>query len=192
MKIKRLAAATAGAGLVAALTGCFPDGVWKIGYGPGEVKPGVYATSVLPAAGCTTLLSTRTPDNLPDAIGGTVFAQGWAVFEVPRLLHGVVTSAHCGVWTSASPTTYNPNRTTAQVGTYRIPVDLEPGTYTAPAPKACVWFVHTSLSYVGSGSAGSLRVLGSTAAGHKATVTIRATDKAFITGDCGGWTRTGP
>jgi hypothetical protein len=189
MKLKRVGAAAAGAGLLAALTGCFPDGVWKIGNGPGEVKPGVYATGVLPTAGCGVAVNVAdTSDGLPHTIDGNSFPAGRSIYEVPRVLHGQLVSVHCGIWGEASPTSYNPKRTAATVGVYRVPVDLEPGTYTAPAGKGCLWFVYTSLSYVD----GSMRLAGQAAPGHTATVTIKATDRAFYTFDCGGWTRTGP
>lgn len=187
MKRKRVAAAVGVVGLVGALAGCFPNGTWPIGNTPGHVKPGLYTNSIPLGGHCDlTLYVGNQFGAFPYA--GTDETGGHSLFNIPNIQHAFVVSTGCGLWTTPPANSYNPNRTTAKYGAYRVPTDLLPGTYVAPGGAGCSWQTFKSFAPVPS----SVDASGSYTPGTQPRVTIKKTDVEFDTYPCRGWRRIGP
>ncbi|WP_128970096.1 hypothetical protein [Rhodococcus opacus] len=66
-------------------------------------------------------------------------------------------------------------------GTYRVGIDINPGTYTATAPSRCYWERNTG------GAQGD--IIENELSSGPQVVTIAASDGTFETSRCGVWTR---
>lgn len=181
--IRRLAGAAGSLGLIAVLAGCFGDGIHTVGAAPSQVAPGLY-TSVLTTRGLC--FAERGQAGKASSVGG-IYEVGGRSFVQVLATDTVVASSGCGEWGPPQATSYNPNRATAEVGAYRIPIDLLPGTYEAPGGAGCNW--ERVSSFTGSKSSVIAR---NESPGSNIRVTIADTDAGFLTGACGGWRRIGP
>jgi hypothetical protein len=75
-------------------------------------------------------------------------------------------------------------RTTIGEGTFRVGVDIEPGTYTAlGTSRDCYWKRLSNFTGVND-------IIANHLAPGPATVTILPTDAGFVTNSCGTWTKT--
>lgn len=66
-------------------------------------------------------------------------------------------------------------------GTYRVGIDINPGTYTATAPSRCYWERNTG------GAQGD--IIENELSSGPQVVTIATSDGTFETSRCGVWTR---
>jgi hypothetical protein len=185
MKRRRAAAAVGDLGLVGALTGCFPDGMWVIGSGGGHVAPALYTSNVRPGGNCQVFI---------ERVGAVSFQEqqtaGRSFIDIPSAQSGSsVVSQGCGPWVTPQARSYNPDRATARYGEYRVPTDLLTGTYVAPGAPGCAWQLVSSFN---TGDASALLSSGSEVPGHQPRVHITTADKGFSTSPCGGWRRIGP
>jgi hypothetical protein len=118
---------------VAVLSGCLGDGYTLVGPSSLEFHPGVVYTTYLGTHdSCLWRGLTDTTSRATGGFGG-IFLDGnpGRVFIQSEPWEKVVQSHGCGTWTPAKATSYNPARTQAGPGMYRVPQDLEPGTYSA-------------------------------------------------------------
>lgn len=83
-----------------------------------------------------------------------------------------------------APTTTAPGpKTEFGNGTFRVGVDIAPGTYVAPGGSGCYW---ERQSVFGGGGVDAI-IANDFARGGQVVVTILATDKGFKTSGCGTW-----
>ncbi len=85
----------------------------------------------------------------------------------------------CGEWTPA-PTSGKP-KTSFGPGAYAVGVDIKPGTYKAVGGAGCYW-----ARLKGFGGTEE-EIIADSHPEHSATVTIRPTDKGFLSEGCGDW-----
>ncbi len=185
MRNKRVWQAGLGVALVGMLAGCFGNGVNYVGAKRGQVKPGLY-TSNTPYGGNCFIFRGATGFQ---PVGASAAPLGGRTFIQVLTTDYALVSTGCGLWVTPQAGSYNPDRATAKTGSYRIPTDLLPGTYTAPGGPQCSWIRVSSWEGV-AGSAAAKSVIERSPAGvTQAKVVIAKTDAGFVTGSCGGWTR---
>jgi hypothetical protein len=170
---------------VAVLAGCFPDGNFAIGNGPGQVRPGLYTSTTQLGGNCRI---DRTIVNQPFSDFGIESNGGRNLIELPAGPNQRIVSTGCGIWSTPKTTSYNPDRATAKFGEYRVPTDLLPGTYVAPGAPGCAWQL---LSDFTSNPSSILSTTFETP-GKQPRVTITSADAGFSSNPCGGWKRVGP
>ncbi len=185
MRNKRVWRAVLGAAGVGVLAGCFGNGVSYVGVKPGQVKPGLYTSNTPYGGDC--FVFRGAPRFQP--VGATEAALGGRVFVQVLPTDYAVVSSGCGPWVTPQAGSYNPDRATAKTGSYRIPTDLLPGTYTAPGGPKCNWIRVSSWEGVAGSSAARSVIERSPGGVTHAKVVIAKTDVGFVNGACGGWTR---
>jgi hypothetical protein len=193
-KTKRRSLIAVGIALIGGLTGCagnlttFGNGITPVGNGPGQVKPGLYTTNATGPYACGWERLRDLSGLVPGDLLGIHTGWGGARQFVQILPKDVgIESDHCAKWVVPVKTSYNPVRTRARTGAFRVPIDLAPGTYSTPGSSTslCQWdrlrsFDGTPHSVIASG--GNYGPM---------TVTIAATDVGFDNHGCGTWTRVG-
>lgn len=184
MNRRGLLAALGVVGIVGGLAGCFPDGTFAIGNGPGQLRPGLYTSTTALGGDCR--LDRTIANTFSDF--GIESNAGRNFIQLPAGPNQIVSSKGCGIWVTPKATSYNPDRATAKYGSYRIPTDLLPGTYVAPGAPGCAWQL---LSDFTSNPSSILSTTFQTP-GKQPKVTITSADAGFSTNPCGGWKRTGP
>jgi hypothetical protein len=176
--------AALGALSLATLAGCIAPGTHLVGTQSGQAKPGLYVASLASGGLC---YWERRRDTSGDYLG--IIANGTAssgrVFVQIAPTDKAFTSQKCGIWVPPKTASLNPNRAAAQQGSYRVPNDLLPGTYTAPGGPSCYWervsgWSHDASTIIAQDFAEGLK-----------TVTITKTDKGFTSEGCGNWKRIG-
>jgi hypothetical protein len=154
----------------------FGDGAFAV---PGSVRPGTYRTLGRPDD-CSWSRSAR--------VGGAVRVLGRGIGDdgpaIATIEAGDVEfrSAGCGRWTSDPRGAGRPASEFGQ-GTFRVGLDIVPGTYTSLGGGTCLW---QRLS--GFGGNRSTVVAQGTRSGAT-TVTIAPTDRGFFSVHCGAWHR---
>ena len=180
----RIAQAAVATGVAFSLAGCFANGNHPVGAKGLDVRPGLY-TSAIPLGGHCVV--EREQSGTPGFVGQAGSSGGRSFIEILATDTGVVSSG-CGVWKHPSIKSYNPDRATAKVGTYRVSADLLPGTYAAPGGSGCTWQRLSNFT----GTAGSV-IAQNLNPGLNPRVTIAGTDAGFTTTiQCGGWHRVAP
>lgn len=80
-----------------------------------------------------------------------------------------------------------PKAVTVKDGTWSVPDEVKPGTYTATVPESpfdlCGWFVRTAPDPE------AVRDFGTGNAGDRMRITIKSTDREFEAQGCGTWTK---
>ena len=181
---KRVVQAAVATGVALSLAGCFGTGNHPVGVKGLDVRPGLY-TSAIPLGGHCVV--EREQSGIPGFLGGATSSGGRSFIDVLTTDTGVVSSG-CGFWVHPRLGSYNPNRATAKVGTYRVSTDLLPGTYAAPGGSGCSWQRLSNFT----GSAASV-IAQNLNPGVSPQVTIASTDAGFKTTiQCGGWHRVAP
>ena len=181
---KRAVQATLVGGIAFSLAGCFGNGVHPVGLKGTAVRPGLYTSAIVLGGHCA---AERQQAGTAGFVGKVASSGGRSFLQV-LITDSSVISGGCGVWTHPRITSYNPDRATAKVGTYRIPVDLLPGTYAAPGGSGCSWQRLSNFT----GSVTSV-IAQNQNPGLNPRVTIAGTDVGFTTTfGCGGWRRIGP
>jgi hypothetical protein len=178
---KRAVQAAVITGVAFSLAGCFGNGNHSVGVKGLDVRPGLY-TSAIPLGGhCA---AEREQAGTAGFVGVAGSSGGRSFIDVLTTDTGVMSSG-CGIWIHPRIVSYNPNRATAKVGTYRVPTDLLPGSYAAPGGAGCSWQRLSDFK----GTAGSV-ITQSVNPGLAPRVTIASTDAGFkTTVQCGGWHR---
>ena len=195
---RRVGAIALAAVFVLLLTGCFGDGTYRVGYGPGQLRPGAtYSTAgaeecywVEWAWGVTT---------------GGVFLVGWdhrtgaaerqihTIWSRPQPggRHGLFSSDGCGVWVRTSAQIpLSPPLADKPAGMWRVPTDMAYGTWSAPGGSRCHWEILANFQGVEWGRQVS-------EGGGSGRQTIHVVDDArprvhgFGSTGCGTWHRTG-
>ena len=147
----------------------FGDGIFRVGVG--GITPGTYRT-----AGTASCYWARMAVFGGSAILANYSGAGPAVVTILPT-DGGFKSTGCGTWVlnAAAVPTSSPGD-----GTWRVGIDVKPGTYRSPGGEACQWarlsgFVGNSqiVSHVGPGAN---------------VVTIEPTDLGFQSYKCGSWT----
>ena len=173
--------------------GAFADGTWRVGT---TVEPGIYRTLGGPACHWARLSGfggTRA-EVIADNYSSGPFLAGPQIVRIADTDAGF-TATGCGTWRRQStPPVPVPNATPAD-GTWRVGIDVAPGTYRTPGTaatwppydwerfsKACRW---ARLSGFG-GTDGEILGASSFSAGPQ-VVTIAATDAGFASNGCGTW-----
>jgi hypothetical protein len=188
---KRVTLAAVAVAVTGALSSCAPNlvtfgnGVTPVGTGPGQVKPGLYTTTV---SLCSWFRQTDlSPDTHKPLLGGHTGWGGGRQF-VQLLPKDVgIDSQGCGKWVVPLATSYNGAGTQAKTGEYRVRRDLLPGTYytAGVTNRVCQWWRLRSFD-------GSTKSVIATAGNYgPMTVTIAPTDVGFDNQNCGTWTRIG-
>ena len=151
----------------AALTG---DGTWQVGT---DVEPGVYVAEG--GEGC-----------MWQRIGysAEVNARGLLTRPVVEITEDDATfvTESCGAWTAVEDYTAPEGTEIADNGIWIVGQDLAPGTYEAEGGDLCMW---QRLSALTPDLDSVIRM------GADPEVTIKSGDLAFLTTDCGSWTRSG-
>ncbi len=111
-----------------------------------------------------------------------------ALPTLPPATSPPVTTRATSAPTTAPPTTPAPAttlagpKTTFGPGTYRVGVDIAPGTYVAPGGTGCYW---ERQSVFGGGF--DAIIANEASSGGQVVVTVSASDKGFKTSGCGTW-----
>jgi hypothetical protein len=95
----------------------------------------------------------------------------------------VFSTKGCGSWTLAPAS--GPKVTTFGQGTWRVGVDIAAGTYSTVAESSCYWARLKNFT----GGLDAINANANKESGTKVTVTIKATDKGFLSRGCGTWKR---
>lgn len=186
-------------GLVGGLAACttFGNGSHTVGNGKYDVQPGLYTSSKTVSSNlndsCIWLRGFDINHPAIQAKGNDEELGGRSFIQILPT-DGKFLSQGCGLWTVPKATSYNPDRATAKTGTYRIPTDLLPGTYTAPGGPLCSWTRVSSFKGDSASVIATSLPRTSKASYHGVVnprVTIAETDVGFLTDICGGWHRVG-
>jgi hypothetical protein len=154
----------------------FTDGTFRV---PRDVSPGVYHT-INRLDDCEWYRWAR--------VGGTTALVGQGIGDdgpaVATILPGDVQfrSVDCGRWTAAL-TGPSIAATQFEQGTFRVGVDIAPGTYATSGPTGCIW--RRLSGFTGAPDA----VIAQGHPSHPTTVRILPTDQGFYTIHCGQWHR---
>ncbi len=181
---KRAAQAAVVTGVAFGLAGCFGNGNHEVGVKGLEVRPGLYTSAIALGGHCVV---AREQAGVSGFVGEATSSGGRSFIDILTTDTGV-TSSGCGVWVHPRIVSYNPDRATAKVGTYRVPTDLLAGTYAAPGGSGCSWQRLSSFT----GTPASI-IAQNLNPGLNPRVTIAGTDVGFRTTiQCGGWHRVAP
>ena len=150
------------------------DGTWEVG---SDLEPGVYVAEG--GDGCDWA-------RLSDPEGGPVdvIARGLLPRPVVEIMDGddAFKSEGCGAWTALEDYSGTESTEIPDNGIWIVGADVQPGTYEAEGGELCMWqrlrAFRPELDSV-------LKM------GGDPEVTIAVDDTAFLTTDCGAWTRTG-
>ncbi len=153
----------------------FGDGTFVVGT---DIVAGTYKAT--PSGECYWARLHGTSDE-SDIIANHL-AAGPAIVTISAS-DGAFVSQRCGQWTqtNTSPTSAGPV-TGFDDGTYVVGTDVEPGTYKATPSGQCYWARLRS-------TADESDIIANHLASGPTTVTISATDGAFLTQRCGRWTK---
>jgi hypothetical protein len=180
------------------------DGTWRVGI---DIQPGTYrAPGGLPAGppynwdnwskACRWARLSGFGGTAAEKIGGTAaekigVARSWSGPQIVRIAAGDAgfASSGCGTWRLQSEPPVAVPTAAPGDGTWRVGVDIQPGTYVAVGPAiVCRW---ARLSGFGGTS---IEIIADNAAGPHLSgpqvVSIAATDAGFMSQDCGTWALT--
>ncbi len=140
---RRVAAVALVGVFVLLLTGCFGDGTYGVGYGPGQLRPGAtYSTAG--GQGCHWV--EWVWDNIPyvalvRAWDERTSAAERQIHTISAGLSGAFSSDGCGIWEPVTPRTppFSPPTAGKPAGMWRVPTDMAHGTWSAPGGSGCYW-----------------------------------------------------
>ena len=150
------------------------DGTWAVGT---DVEPGVYV-----AEGGESCDWMRLSD--PEGGADDVIARGILPRPVVEIVADDVAfkSEGCGAWTALEDYSGPEGTEIPGNGIWIVGADVVPGTYEAEGGDLCMW---QRLSAFAPELDSVLKM------GGDPEVTLALGDAAFLTTDCGAWTRTG-
>jgi hypothetical protein len=169
---------------ITALTACAGDGTTLVGTKRGQSRPGLYMALVPTGGYCYWERLRNTSGQFSGIIENGISSGGREFVQIAPT-DKAWSSNGCGAWTAPKAASYNPNRSTAKPGSYRIPNDMVPGTFSAPGGASCYW------ERVSSWSHDVEDVIANNLGSGRQIVTIASTDKGFTSSGCGNWTRIG-
>jgi hypothetical protein len=169
---------------VSTLAACAGDGTYLVGTRSGQTRPGLYTAAITAGGYCYWERLRNTSGQFSGIIENGTSGAGREFVQIAAT-DKAFSSDGCGKWSAAKAGSYNPNRSTAQPGSYRVPNDLLPGTYAAPGGSACYWERVSSWSHDFS------NLITNHLGNGRQIVTIAATDKGFTSDGCGNWKRIG-
>lgn len=157
----------------------FGDGTQIVGE---DVSSGTYRLRE-PAFFCYWARLSGFGGTLGEILANENVVDGYAVVSIGKTDVGFESSG-CGEWTSDLSRVTPDRQSIAANGTYIVTTDLQPGTWKSEGGDSCYW---ARLS----GFAGTLKNItaNDNVFGGRAVVTIRSTDKGFLTSGCGAWSR---
>ena len=130
------------------LTACLGDGTYRVGYGPGQFRPGAtYSTAggegchwVEWVWGATTggLTIVNWGHHRTAAAERQIHTIFPGVGTAPRF--GLFSSDGCGIWVRTSAQIpLSPPLADKPAGMWRVPTDMAYGTWSAPGGSGCRW-----------------------------------------------------
>lgn len=150
------------------------DGTWEVG---ADVEPGVYVAEG--GEGCDWMRLSYVAGGAEDVI-----ARGILPRPVVEIMDGddAFKTEGCGAWTALEDYSGPEANEIPDNGIWIVGADVVPGTYEADGGELCMWqrlrAFRPELDSV-------LKM------GADPEVTIAVGDAAFLTTDCGSWTKTG-
>jgi hypothetical protein len=156
----------------------FGDGTLKVGV---DIKPGTYRLRE-PAALCVWGRLKGFSGTPSDILAGAEAANAYDVVTIKSTDAGFL-SHGCGLWSSDLSRVTSSKNAIDGNGTYIVGTDITAGTWKSTGLTVCSW--ESVSGFTGSAS----EHLADGLHGGPTIVTIRSTDKGFITTGCGTWAR---
>lgn len=152
------------------------DGTFAV---PGEVKPGTYRTRE-GSSGCYWARLKNFEGDL-ESINANDNTDFPAVVTITKQDKGFE-STNCGEWTS-DLSAITTSRSQFDDGDFIVNTDMKPGTYKSSGGDGCYWarvrdFKHGLESIIANDNTDKPTI-----------VTIKSTDKGFVSRNCGNWKR---
>ena len=154
----------------------FDDGLWSVG---DEIAAGTYRLRE-PTFGCYWARLKGFGGSLGEIIANANVT-GYGVVAIGKNDAGFE-SNYCGTW-SKDLSRVTESRTRFGEGTFIVNTDIKPGTFKNTGGGTCYW---ARLKNFG-GTLGSITANGLTE--NRTIVTIKSTDKGFVSSGCGEWVR---
>ena len=164
------------------LTSCFGDGTYRVGYDPGQLRPGTtYSTAG--GQGC------HWVEWVGGWLGIVVRGPEHRTTAAERQIHtiGPYTSAAfssdgCGIWVRTSAQIpLSPPLADKPAGMWRVPTDMAYGTWTAPGGSGCYW------ARLRDFLAGGRSIITSHSGGGRPVVRVGRSVHGFESTGCGTW-----
>jgi hypothetical protein len=146
---------------------------------PADIKPGTYVATA--SGACYWARLKDNSGELTAILANENAEEGAHLVVTIGPKDKVFSTQDCGTWVPATAT--GPKATTFGEGTWRVGVDVAPGTYATVAEADCYWARVKNFT----GGMDAIIANANKNSGAKVTVTIKATDKGFVSRGCGTW-----
>lgn len=156
----------------------FGDGTWIVGV---DIEPGMYFTDGNPNEYyCSWERISGFGGTGKETLGSGFTSQNDIVKILPDDLGFI--SDGCGNWYKKTESQGAPLHEFGN-GTWRVGIDIEPGTYVSTSDEECSWYRLSAFTGVGRDriAAGSTK--------GRVIITIEETDAGLVTSSCGTWVK---